>query len=302
METLDKCSTDVFTVLQERHTATGPAAIAPAGAAVTAPRPSLKPSASELKPSTLCHDSSTSIFRAWKKRFKAYYDASGTNHLPCLQQQAYLSNCLDDALHARIDREATATTPIYSPIVRLFTCIKILDAAFLETYPLHARRKQFFKAKEKEGQSPLDFREELLSHIDKADGINISVNDLVCMMLQIGLSDQGLQRELGSIRDPTLQLFTEKIEDYEEGLKTTGSSVFANIATRGSAPRRPANQGIHNSSSNPTHGRGEQSRRTALRGKCFRCARNDHMIPNCSYPETVKCNSCGLTGHIAPAR
>ena len=25
------------------------------------------------------------------------------------------------------------------------------------------------------------------------------------------------------------------------------------------------------------------------------------MVPNCSYPESVKCNTCGLTGHIAPA-
>ena len=58
---------------------------------------------------------------------------------------------------------------------------------------------------------PLEFREELLSLIDEADGTNISVNDLVCMMLQIVLSDQGLQRELSSIREPTLQSFTEKI-------------------------------------------------------------------------------------------
>ena len=104
METLAKCSTDVFTVLHDRHAAAGPAVIAPAGAAAAAPRPSPKPSSSELKPTTLCHNSSTSVFRAWKKRFKAYYDASGLNHLPCLQQQAYLSNCLDDALQARIDR------------------------------------------------------------------------------------------------------------------------------------------------------------------------------------------------------
>ena len=114
MEILEKCSTDM---LHERHAAAGPAAIAPAGAAVTAPRANRKPSATELKPSTLSHNSSTGTFCAWKKRFKAYCDASGINHLPCLQQQAYLSNCLDDALQARINRETTATTPIYSPTV-----------------------------------------------------------------------------------------------------------------------------------------------------------------------------------------
>ena len=98
VETLTKCPTDVFTVLHERHAAADSAAIAVSGEAVAAPRSSPKPSSSELKPSTFCHDSSTSVFRAWKKHFKAYYDASGLNHLPCLQQQAYLSNCLDNVL------------------------------------------------------------------------------------------------------------------------------------------------------------------------------------------------------------
>ena len=56
----------------------------------------------------------------------------------------------------------------------------------------------------------LKFGEELLSLIDKADGINIQVNDLICMMLQIGISDQGLLRELGSIREPAPQAFNEK--------------------------------------------------------------------------------------------
>ena len=63
-ETLAKCSSDVFTMLHERHAAAGRAAITPATNTVATPRPSLKPSSSELKPITLCHDSSTSVFRA----------------------------------------------------------------------------------------------------------------------------------------------------------------------------------------------------------------------------------------------
>ena len=175
-----------------------------------------------------------------------------------------------------------------------YTCIKILDSAFLETYPLHERRKQFFEARQKEGQSPLEFREELLSLIDEADGTNITVNDLICMMLQIGLNDQGLQRELGSIREPTLQSFTEKIEGYEQGLKSTGSSVFANATTRWPIPRRPTPQNSLTNSSNANRGRGEWNRRIALRGKCFRCAKGDHMIPNCTYLDSVKCKVISL--------
>ena len=106
--------------------------------------------------------------------------------LPCGQQQAYLCNCLDTVLRARIDREASITTPVYTPINGLVTCIAILDQTFLEKYPIHTRRKHFFNARQKEGQSALEFREELLSLLEEADGANIFCNDLICMMLRLG--------------------------------------------------------------------------------------------------------------------
>ena len=121
----------MFTVLHERHAA-NPAAAAPIQAA-TIPRPSSKPSSSELKPKKLTHDASTSTFRTWIKQFKAYFDSAQLGVLPCSQQQAYLCNCLDTVLRARIDREATGTTPVYSPIVGLFTFIAVLDNTFLES-------------------------------------------------------------------------------------------------------------------------------------------------------------------------
>ena len=67
--------------------------------------------------------------------------------------------------------------------------------------------------------------------------------------------------------------------------------AFGNAATQGATPRRPANQGNCPAGSNISCGRGERSRHVALREKCFRCAKSDHMIPQCSYPKTVKCNT-----------
>ena len=128
--------------------------------------------------------------------------------------------------------------------------------------------------------------EELLSLIDKADSVNIQVNDLICMMLQIGIFDQGLQQELGSIREPT-QAFNEKIEGYEQARKTTCNTAFGNAAMRGAAPPRPSNQGNHPTCPNIPCGRGERSRRVTLRGNFFHCAKSDHIIPQCFYPKTV---------------
>ena len=58
----------------------------------------------------------------------------------------------------------------------------------------------------------IEFREELLSLIQEADGINIGVNYLISMMLQIGISDPALQWEFGTVRNPTLAAFNEKTE------------------------------------------------------------------------------------------
>ena len=163
--------------------------------------------------------------------------------LPCSQQQAYLCNCLDSVLRARIDREASSTIPVYSPIVGLYTCISILDNVFLESYPIHVRRKLFFDTRQKEGQSALEFREELLSLLEEADGANLGCDNLVCMMLQNGLSDEQLRRDLGAIRDPILKSFSEKIEGFEQAKKTEPDLAYGNTVSKVSSNRRQSAQG-----------------------------------------------------------
>ena len=194
--------------------------------------------------------------------------------IPCSQQQGYLCNCLDSLLRARIDREATNTTPVNSPIVGLFTCIAILDNTYLESYPIHVRCKQFFDARQKEGQTAIEFREELLSLLEEADGLNIECDDLICMMLQIGLSDSSLQREL-------------EIEGFEQAHRTLStSSAYGNAVSRSgnsSTRHNPGQSGRPNTKNTPARGRGERDRCLALRGKCFRCAKSDHMLPCLLY-------------------
>ena len=131
-------------------------------------------------------------YRSWGKQFSAYFDAGRFDALPCTQQQAFLNNCLDDVLRARINREASVTTPIYSNIPGFLTCSSILDSVFLESNPIHLRRKQLFDVRQKEGQTII----ELLSLIEEADGDNIGGNDLICMMLQNGASEQNHQPHL----------------------------------------------------------------------------------------------------------
>ena len=113
-------------------------------------------------------------------------------------------------------------------------------------------------------------------------------------MLQIGASDAVLQRELGAIKNPTLPAFNMKIEGFEQARKTTASTAHGNAASK------PSQRHIPNPNQ-PENNRSSNKRRLALRGRCFRCAKDDHMLPQCSYPSDVKCNLCSATGHITPA-
>ena len=82
-----------------------PVAAAPVQAAIP-PRTPSKPFSSELRPEN--------ITQTWKKQFLVYFAAAQMGALLCSQQQGYLCNCLDSILRARIDREATGTTPLYT--------------------------------------------------------------------------------------------------------------------------------------------------------------------------------------------
>ena len=124
--------------------------------------------------------------------------------------------------------------------------------------PIHVRRTLFFNARQKEGQSALEFREEILSLLEEADGANIECDDLVCMMLQIGLSDGQLRRDLCA----TLKSFSEKIEGFEQAKKTEPDLAFGNTVSKASSNRRQSAQGGRTSNrGNNSRNRGERDRR-----------------------------------------
>ena len=77
--------------------------------------------------------------------------------------------------------------------------------------------------------------------------------------------------------------------------------AFGNAATKPPPGRRQPPQGGRTNRGGTNRNKSERERRLSLRGKCFRCAKGDHMVPACTYPESVKCNLCGGTGHITPA-
>ena len=65
----------------------------------------------ELKPEVLSHDATAGELTIWLKKFEAYYHASNMQVTRIQVQQAYLRNCLDNALALQLDSTIQQTTP-----------------------------------------------------------------------------------------------------------------------------------------------------------------------------------------------
>ena len=74
------------------------------------------------------------------------------------------------------------------------------------------RRQAFFSASQKEGQSVLDFRDQLRSLGNDLE--SMSVEGCYCLMYQLGVRDETLRRELGKIKTPTLAEFDTLLEAH----------------------------------------------------------------------------------------
>ena len=268
--------------------------VAPAGAgAVTKPD-------QELRPAKLQKDTTMGELRDWQDQFTSYYNSSNLRQMTYLQQQGYLLSNLDTDISRHLRRIVTATTPIF-PTVGSVSCFDLLTQYFSQRNPVHVRRQAFFRASQKEGQSVLDFRAQLRQLGNEGDLENLTLEGCYCLMYQLGVKDEVLRRELCKVQRPNLAEFDAILEAHalmEASEKLRGRTAQSNRAA--GQPKKSSSS----SAANPQRIKiteEEKARRKAIKGKCYRCAAGDHMIPGCKIPGTVVCKSCNNQGHIAPA-
>ena len=129
----------------------------------------------ELKPEVLSHNARAGKLRIWLKKFEAYYHASNMQVARIQVQQAYLRNCLDNALALQLDSSIQQTTSVIGGGV---TCISNLAAIFKRKYPPLLRRKQFFSMSQQPGQDERAFLDSLKADASEADvGFVYDVSD-----------------------------------------------------------------------------------------------------------------------------
>ena len=116
-----------------------------------------QPRANDPKqPNPLAGDAKPSELRAWQKRLKVFYDTHFMAEMPLYQQQAHFLSCLSKTLERRMNDVISDTTPVFSG-VNADSCIGLLKAEFLLTYPLTQRRHDFSHVTSNDMKSSLTF-------------------------------------------------------------------------------------------------------------------------------------------------
>ena len=124
--------------------------------------------------------------RDWKDQFTLYYNSSNLRQMTYLQQEGYLLSTLDKDIGRHVRRVVMITSLIF-PTPGSDSCFSILTEYFAQRNPIHVRRQAFFSASQKEGQSVLDFRDQLRSLGNEGDLEGMSVEGCFCLMYQLGV-------------------------------------------------------------------------------------------------------------------
>ena len=253
----------------------------------------------ELKPKVLSQDATAGKLRIGLKKIEAYYRASIMQVVRIQVQQAYLRNCLDNALALQLDSTIQQTTPVIGGGVKCITC---QSAIFRRKYPPLLRRNQFFSILPQPGQDKRALLESLKAAASEADIGGMTLQETLCMMLVSGIRDTRLKEKLSELEEPTLPAFSTLIDAHLHAKATEGGTASINKVyspSNGNKKAQKGGQGQRQAGSNISEA--EKKRQTVMKGKCYRCGRGNHMANNCSVAKDVKCRSFNAMGHIAAA-
>lgn len=265
-------------------------------------QPALPRIATSLKPSLLTGDHSPTELRTWVKAFEAYYTASGMRLHPQDAQVAYLWNCVEPVLAARIQEDVREDAPVRGEA----SCMEAIKRYFVIKYPLILRRMDYYRAVQFTGERFVDYLARLSILEQEADITTLTVPQQRVFRALVGTSDAELQEHLLRLEEPTWeQLATvgsnhEGARQVQDRLKP-GTAVSARAVSeykragkesgRGRSPERkqaPVKKTWPVDAANKS-----------MEGRCACCGARGHKRPSCPKLATARCGKCGSDRHMA---
>lgn len=258
---------------------------------------------SALKPFKLTRDTKPVELRHWINQFKAYYNTSHFEVYDHVDQQAFFRTCMDPLLYDRIQSRIHPNTPIFTADPDDDSCIKLLKEEFDLEYPIFARRFDFFRASQPKGQAFSDFIAKLDGQAEEADIDAIRIEDIYVFRYICACTDPKLKEKLLKLEQPTRRDIRRLVRNYEvteTNLKATLDTVKANKASGKNKPQRQSSSKDKGDSDRNAREYKRNQNLEHLKGKCFRCAEEDHSAYDCPLKNKI-CNYCSKKGHVKAA-
>ena len=176
----------------------------------TAPAPtssstndSVPKAASELKPDQLTENSMPQAFVDWVDKAKVYFSANKLLARPNSEQIQYARSFMSSQLWHLVRDKITPEMPVFkdktdaSYVENEMNClIDVLEKEFLRLHPTITRRLEIFKKRQRADQSSLAFASELKRDALAANLSAITEEDIICILLLNGISNDSLRREI----------------------------------------------------------------------------------------------------------
>ena len=134
---------------------------------------------------------------------------------------------------------------------------------------------------------------------DDSDIATITLEEILCLMYAVGVRDDKLWEKFYEIPDPTIHQFhvimdawaqkNRQMSDHEKKPATAMKVGDKSAKKKDSVQKRPPLS------------EDEKARRRNIKGRCFRCGQQDHMMPACKLSQNITCNTCKCPGHISAA-
>ena len=236
--------------------------------------------ASELKPNLLTENSMPQSFVDWTEKLQVYFSANKLLARPISEQIQYARSFMSSQLWHLVRDKITPDMPVFKDRMdttyveyELNSLIEVLDKEFLRLYPTITRRLEIFKKRQRAEQSSLAFASELKRDALAGNLSAITEEDIICILLLNGLSNESLRREILDAFDIEDKL---SISELEHEIRKWEANRRTNNYVQG----RSTNELFKMSTYKKQKNFNKKAKANSL--TCHKCGKPGHIAPRCN--------------------
>ena len=225
-------------------------------------QPKIQP---DMKPARLATGESVAGFKAWQKKFAAFFTMSHLQQADIGIQQTALCNCLEQDVERKLRVSMKDDTPIFGN----GGVIEMLETEVMRSNPLNLRRHKFFLSKQKKGEKFTDW----VAQLDQLAGdADIAELDFATMMVYrwiTGCDNDELRGKFLREANPTMETLMAVAHTFEATNATV--SGLKGSASANQAKGRDKSRGRSKS-------RSKANAVTSSSKHCFRCGSQKGVV------------------------